>query len=73
MTPNLLQNGIKNRKLVLSDAAFWAWVWMTYFEAVFIMYYAFAPFLHARYYLPLFGSGAELRTMPQNRSLFHST
>ena len=35
MTPNLLQNGIKNRKLVLSDAAFWAWVWMTYFEALF--------------------------------------
>ena len=35
----LLQNGIKIEiKLVLSDAAFWAWLWVTYFEALFSLY-----------------------------------
>lgn len=48
MTQNLLQDGIKIEiKLALSDAAFWAWLWVTYFEALFSLYQTFAPFLHA--------------------------
>ena len=39
MTQNLLQDGIKIEiKLALSDAAFWAWLWVTYFEALFSLY-----------------------------------